>query len=88
MSIIAWLVVGLVAGLVAKALMPVNEQGGMLATTLLGVTGATVGGFLAVSLGISDGVNSFNLGTIVLAVFGAMLLLMVYRSLTGGRIRT
>jgi uncharacterized membrane protein YeaQ/YmgE (transglycosylase-associated protein family) len=44
-----------------------------------------VGGFLAVALGVSDGVNNFDLGTILLAVLGAMLLLFVYRTLAGGR---
>jgi uncharacterized membrane protein YeaQ/YmgE (transglycosylase-associated protein family) len=79
--------VGLVAGFIAKALMPGKEPGGILLTIVLGVAGALLGGFLAVSLGISDGVNNFDIGTIVLAVLGAMLILFVYRTLSGGRLR-
>jgi uncharacterized membrane protein YeaQ/YmgE (transglycosylase-associated protein family) len=67
--------------------MPGNEPGGIIVTILLGIAGAFVGGFLAITLGISDGVNNFDLGTIVLAVVGAMLLLIVYRSVFGGRLR-
>ena len=86
-SILAWIVVGLISGLIAKALMPGNDPGGILLTIVLGIAGALVGGFLAVTLGISDGVNNFDVGTIVLAVLGAMLLLFVYRTLLGGRLR-
>jgi uncharacterized membrane protein YeaQ/YmgE (transglycosylase-associated protein family) len=67
--------------------MPGNEPGGIIVTIILGIAGAFVGGFLAISLGVSDGVNNFDLGTFVLAVFGAMLLLFVYRTLFGGRLR-
>jgi len=87
MSIIAWIIVGLVAGLIAKALMPGNEPGGIIVTVLLGIGGAIVGGYLAITLGFSDGVNNFDLGTIALAVLGSMLLLALYRALAGGRLR-
>lgn len=87
MSIIAWIAVGLISGFIAKALMPGNEPGGIILTVLLGIAGAFVGGFLAIALGISDGVNNFDLGTIVLAVGGAMLLLIVYRSVFSTRLR-
>ncbi len=84
MSILAWIVVGLIAGFIAKALMPGKEPGGIIVTVLLGIGGAFLGGFLAVALGISDGVNNFDIGTILLAVVGAMLLLFVYRLVTRG----
>jgi uncharacterized membrane protein YeaQ/YmgE (transglycosylase-associated protein family) len=87
MGIIAWIIVGLIAGFVAKALMPGKDPGGIIITVLLGIAGAFVGGFLAVALNISDGVNNFDIGTIVLAIAGAMLLLFVYRALSGGRLR-
>ncbi|HLG10404.1 MAG TPA: GlsB/YeaQ/YmgE family stress response membrane protein [Dehalococcoidia bacterium] len=88
MSIIAWIVVGLIAGVIAKMLMPGKEPGGgIILTILLGIGGAIVGGFLAVALGISDGVNNFDVGTIVLAVAGAMLLLFAYRAVSGGGLR-
>jgi uncharacterized membrane protein YeaQ/YmgE (transglycosylase-associated protein family) len=84
MSILAWIVVGLIAGFIAKALMPGKEPGGIIVTVLLGIGGAFLGGFLAVALGISDGVNNFDIGTILLAVLGAMLLLLAYRMVTKG----
>jgi len=86
-GIIAWIIVGLIAGFVAKALMPGKDPGGIIVTVLLGIAGAFVGGFLAVALNVSDGVNNFDVGTIVLATLGAMLLLVVYRTLSGGRLR-
>ena len=87
MGIIAWIVVGLVAGAIAKMLMPGDDPGGIVVTILLGIAGAVVGGFIAVALGISNGVDDFDIGTIVLAVLGAMLLLFGYRTLSGQRSR-
>jgi uncharacterized membrane protein YeaQ/YmgE (transglycosylase-associated protein family) len=86
MSIIAWIVVGIIAGSLARLLMPGKDPGGCLVTILLGIAGALVGGFLAVALDISEeGVDDFDLGTIVLAVIGAMLILFVYRQVAGRR---
>ena len=87
MGIIAWIVVGLVAGAIAKMLMPGDDPGGIVITILLGIAGAVVGGFIAVALGISNGVDDFDIGTIVLAVLGAMLLLFGYRAVAGRRSR-
>ena len=83
MGILAWLVVGLIAGIIAKMLMPGREPSGIIITVLLGIGGAIVGGFLAVALGLSDGVNNFDIGTIFLAIVGAMLLLFGYRVVSG-----
>jgi uncharacterized membrane protein YeaQ/YmgE (transglycosylase-associated protein family) len=86
MGIIAWIVVGLIAGTLARALMPGRDPGGCILTILLGIAGAFVGGFLAVALDISEeGVDDFDLGTIVLAVIGSMLILFVYRLIAGNR---
>jgi uncharacterized membrane protein YeaQ/YmgE (transglycosylase-associated protein family) len=79
MSIIGWIVVGLIAGAVAKMLMPGDDPGGIIVTVLLGIAGAIVGGFIAVALGISNGVDDFDIGTFVLAILGSMLLLFIYR---------
>jgi uncharacterized membrane protein YeaQ/YmgE (transglycosylase-associated protein family) len=79
MNILAWLLVGLIAGVLAKLLMPGRGPGGIIVTILLGIGGAIVGGFIAVALGLSDGVNNFDIGTIFLAVGGAMILLFGYR---------
>jgi uncharacterized membrane protein YeaQ/YmgE (transglycosylase-associated protein family) len=85
LSVLAWIVIGLIAGSLAKMLMPGRDPGGCLITILLGIAGALVGGFLAVTLDISEGVDDFDLGTIVLATVGAMLILFVYRLLAGNR---
>jgi uncharacterized membrane protein YeaQ/YmgE (transglycosylase-associated protein family) len=82
-SIIAWIVVGLIAGAIAKLLMPGDDPGGIILTILLGIAGAIVGGFIAVALNISNGVDDFDIGTIVLAVLGSMLLLFGYRMVVG-----
>ncbi len=85
MSILAWIVLGLLAGVVAKWLMPGAGPGGIIVTILLGIAGALVGGFLAVALGISNGVDDFDFGSFVIAVLGSMLLLALYRLFTGNR---
>ena len=83
MSIIAWIVVGLIAGAIAKLLMPGNDPGGFILTILLGIAGAVLAGFVAVALNISDGVDDFDLGTLFLAVVGSMVLLLGYRLVVG-----
>ena len=85
MSILAWIVVGLIAGALAKMLMPGDDPGGIIVTILLGIAGAVVGGFVAVALNISNGIDDFDVGTLVLAVLGSMLLLFGYRLVTGNR---
>ena len=87
MNILAWIVVGLVGGLIAKALMPGDDPGGLIVTILLGIAGAIVGGFLSVALGIGNGVDDFDIGTIILSIVGAMLLLFGYRMIAGNRSR-
>ena len=82
MGIIAWIVLGLIAGALAKILMPGDDPGGIIVTILLGIAGAIVGGFIAVALGISNGIDDFDIGSIVLAILGAMLLLFGYRLVT------
>jgi uncharacterized membrane protein YeaQ/YmgE (transglycosylase-associated protein family) len=64
--------------------MPGDDPGGIIITILLGIAGAIVGGFVAVALGISNGIDDFDIGSIVLAVLGSMALLFVYRLVTGG----
>jgi uncharacterized membrane protein YeaQ/YmgE (transglycosylase-associated protein family) len=84
MGILAWIVVGLIGGAIAKMLMPGNDPGGLILTILLGIAGAVVGGFVAVALNISNGIDDFDIGSIALSVLGSMLLLFVYRLATGG----
>ena len=84
MGILAWIVVGLIGGAIAKLLMPGDDPGGLILTILLGIAGAVVGGFVAVALDLSNGVDDFDIGSIFLSVVGSMALLFVYRLATGG----
>ncbi len=79
MNIIAWIVVGLIGGALAKLLMPGDDPGGIIVTILLGIAGALLGGFLSVALGVGNGVDDFDIGTIFLSVVGAMIILAGYR---------
>ncbi|HEY8173675.1 MAG TPA: GlsB/YeaQ/YmgE family stress response membrane protein [Dehalococcoidia bacterium] len=90
MSIFAWIVVGFVAGIIAKMIVPGTDPGGsgimgIVITTAIGIAGALVGGFLAVALGISNGIDDFDIGTVFLAVVGAILLLLAYKAIFRGR---
>jgi uncharacterized membrane protein YeaQ/YmgE (transglycosylase-associated protein family) len=84
MGILALLVLGLLAGLVAKLILPGNDPGGIIVTMAIGVVGAFVGGLLASALGFG-GLSGFDLRTFVIAVIGSLLLLILYRSLEGPR---
>ena len=88
MGILTWIIVGLVAGAVAKLVLPGDDPGGIIITTLIGIAGAIVGGLIASALDIGD-VSGFNLGSLLIAIAGAILLLLVYRMVVGrGRTRT
>ena len=84
MSILAWVVLGLIAGAIAKALMPGKDPGGIIVTMLIGIVGAFIGGFIGNTIS-GSGLNGFSLSSILLAVVGAMLLLWVYRLTTRNR---
>jgi uncharacterized membrane protein YeaQ/YmgE (transglycosylase-associated protein family) len=84
MGIIAWIVLGLIAGAIAKFLMPGRDPGGIFVTIIIGIVGAVIGGFIGSALGVGD-VTGLNLWSIVLAVVGAMVLLLIYRMVTGRR---
>ncbi|QYJ15650.1 hypothetical protein Rxycam_01476 [Rubrobacter xylanophilus DSM 9941] len=86
MGIISWIVVGLIAGLLAKLIMPGDDPGGLVITTLIGMAGALVGGFLVNLLG-GAGVTGLNVWSILVATLGAVILLALYRVLAGGRRR-
>lgn len=80
MGILSWIVFGLIAGLIAKLIMPGNDPGGFIITILLGIVGAVVGGFIANGLGYG-GVDGFNFGSFIVAVIGSLVLLIGYRML-------
>jgi uncharacterized membrane protein YeaQ/YmgE (transglycosylase-associated protein family) len=88
-GIISWVIFGLVAGLIAKALMPGRDPGGCIITVLLGIAGAIVGGYLAQLLKIGGpsakpGDQGFFV-RLAFAVVGAVILLAVYRYIAGRR---
>lgn len=80
MGIITWIIFGLLAGVVAKLIMPGDDPGGFFITILLGIAGALVGGFVGSLLGLG-GIDGFNFGSFLLAVAGALLLLFLYRQM-------
>lgn len=84
MGILAWIVLGLIAGAIAKFLMPGRDPGGIFITMIIGIVGAVIGGFIGTTLGVGD-VTGVNLWSIVLAVVGAVILLIGYRMLNGRR---
>ena len=86
MGIIGWILLGFLAGLIAKALMPGGERGGFILTTLLGIGGALLGGFLASVLGLGDPIDEFfDLSTWVAAVVGALVILFAWNAFNGRR---
>jgi len=80
MGILSWAIFGLIAGGLAKWIMPGKDPGGIFITMLLGVAGALVGGFLGSVIGFGS-VTGFNLGSFLIAVLGAALLLWIYRKM-------
>ncbi|HGL6359199.1 TPA: GlsB/YeaQ/YmgE family stress response membrane protein [Citrobacter amalonaticus] len=79
MGIIAWIVFGLIAGVIAKLIMPGRDGGGFILTCILGIVGAVVGGWLATMFGIGGTISGFNLHSFLVAVVGAIVVLVVYR---------
>jgi uncharacterized membrane protein YeaQ/YmgE (transglycosylase-associated protein family) len=86
MGILSLLVLGLLAGLVAKLILPGDDPGGILITMVIGAAGAIIGGLLASELGFG-GLSGFNLRTFIIAVVGALLLLILYRAVDRPRSR-
>jgi uncharacterized membrane protein YeaQ/YmgE (transglycosylase-associated protein family) len=85
MGIIGWVVLGLVAGTIAKAIHRGDEPGGVLGTLAVGIIGALLGGFIASALGFGAIGSFFSLGTWLIAIGGALLLLVVYSATVGRR---
>jgi uncharacterized membrane protein YeaQ/YmgE (transglycosylase-associated protein family) len=77
MGIISWVVVGLIAGLLAKWFMPTTGPGGLIVTVLIGMAGASIGGFIVRLLG-GTGATGFNVWSILVATLGAIILLFLY----------
>ncbi|ECX7517960.1 GlsB/YeaQ/YmgE family stress response membrane protein [Salmonella enterica] len=84
MGIIAWIIFGLIAGVIAKLLMPGRDGGGFILTCILGTVGAVVGGWLATMFGIGGSISGFNLHSFLVAVVGAIVVLVIFRLLRRG----
>lgn len=95
LAIIGWIVFGLIAGLIAKAIMPGRDPGGLIVTTLIGIVGAVIGGFIGRALfGYGTARDSGDISqpgflmSLVLAVVGAIVLLAIYRLIAGRKVNT
>jgi uncharacterized membrane protein YeaQ/YmgE (transglycosylase-associated protein family) len=86
MGIIAFIILGLIAGVIAKALLPGDDPGGLIITTIIGVVGAILGGFLAGALFNADPMDEFfDISSWLTAIVGALILLVIYRTVAGRR---
>jgi uncharacterized membrane protein YeaQ/YmgE (transglycosylase-associated protein family) len=85
-GIIAFIILGLLAGIIAKAILPGDDPGGIIVTTLIGIAGAIIGGFLAAALfGAHPLDEFFDISTWLTAIIGAIILLLIYRLIVGRR---
>lgn len=78
MNIFTWIILGLIAGVVAKFLMPGKDPGGWILTLILGVAGALVGGWLTATLWGSAGITGFDVRSVGVAILGSLILLGIY----------
>ena len=82
MGMLAWIIVGLVAGILAKIAMPGPDPGGTILTVVIGIAGAVVGGLILNAILVRSGLTGFDIPTVLVATLGAVLLLTVYRFVT------
>jgi len=82
MGILSWILVGLIAGVLAKIAMPGPDPGGIILTIVIGIVGALIGGFVVNNLLEGPNVTGFNLTSILVAILGSIILLAVYRLVT------
>lgn len=87
MNILAWIVVGIIAGWLAKMVVPGEGPGGIVGDLVVGVIGALIGGWLFHSFGHA-GVTGLNIGSILVAFIGGVILLWILRVVTGRRALT
>jgi uncharacterized membrane protein YeaQ/YmgE (transglycosylase-associated protein family) len=86
MGIIAFIILGLLAGALAKAILPGDDPGGIIVTALIGIVGAILGGFLAGVLFDADPMDEFfDISSWLTAIVGAIILLVIYRMVVGRR---
>ena len=82
MGIITWIIIGLIAGALAKLIMPGDDPGGIIVTIIIGMVGSLLGGFLASLVGLGGGGLIWS---IIVAIIGAIILLAIYRAVAGRR---
>ena len=80
MGIFSWIIFGLIAGALAKFIMPGNDPGGFVVTTLIGIAGAVIGGFIGSAMGLGS-VTGFDIRSFFIAIAGAVILLAIYRKM-------
>lgn len=85
MGLIAWIILGLIAGAVAKWIMPGPDPGGCIVTILIGVVGALLGGYLSTLLGFGGLTGALDWRSLIIAILGAIVLLAIWRMLRGRR---
>ena len=78
MGILSWIVLGLIAGIIAKAILPGRDPGGLIITILLGIGGAFVGGFIATQMGYGS-YSGFDMRSLLMAIGGALVILIIFR---------
>jgi len=84
MGIIGWILLGLLAGMLAKVLLPGDDPGGIIITTVIGIVGALLGGLIAKALGFGDPIDEFfDISTWIAAIIGSLVLLVIYRAVAG-----
>ena len=84
MGILGWIVLGLLAGVIAKAILPGDDPGGIIVTLIIGIVGALLGGFLGQALfGVDTLDEFFDISTWLTAIIGAIVLLLIYRMVVG-----
>jgi uncharacterized membrane protein YeaQ/YmgE (transglycosylase-associated protein family) len=84
-GLLGWILFGLIAGVIAKLIMPGRDPGGMIVTILLGIAGAVLAGFLGQMLGLYGQGESAGM---IMSIIGAIVLLAIYRVVRGGSART
>jgi uncharacterized membrane protein YeaQ/YmgE (transglycosylase-associated protein family) len=83
-GIIGWIILGLLAGALAKLILPGDQPGGFIVTTIVGIIGAVVAGFIAQALGFGDPIDEFfDISTWVAAIIGAIVLLLIWQWIAG-----
>ncbi len=86
MGIIAFIILGALAGLIAKAILPGDDPGGIIVTTIIGIVGALLGGFIAGAIFDADPLDEFfDISTWLTAIIGSIVLLLIYRMVVGRR---